>query len=108
MAYREFSDTDGRGWRVWDTYPQKPQIVAPGFENGWISFETEGEKWRLAPVPAGWAALPEPGLRGLLHAARGAATSTPAVSASGPEPVPESVPEPAPDALAGTAEPEPV
>ncbi|HLM69351.1 MAG TPA: hypothetical protein VK358_17560 [Longimicrobium sp.] len=110
MAYREFSDTGGREWRVWDTYPQKPQIVAPGFENGWLSFETEGEKWRLAPVPAGWDSLPELALHGLLRAAREAATPAPAARASALDPVPagEPAPDAVPDTLAGTAEPEPV
>lgn len=71
MAYREFNDEAGRSWRVWDTYPQKPQIVAPGFENGWLSFETDGEKFRLVPIPPDWERGTEAGLRTLLHAARG-------------------------------------
>ena len=28
--------------------------VAPIFQNGWLCFETEGEKRRLAPVPENW------------------------------------------------------
>jgi hypothetical protein len=71
MAYREFTDEQGRGWRVWDTHPQKPQIVAPGYENGWLSFETEGEKHRLVPIPPDWDTGPEPHLRRLLQSARG-------------------------------------
>lgn len=70
MAYREFHDEEGRGWRVWDTHPQSPHIVAPGFEKGWLSFETEGEKRRLVPIPADWDSVPEPRLRDLLHSAR--------------------------------------
>ena len=29
--------------------------VASEFSNGWLCFESEGEKKRLAPVPVGWA-----------------------------------------------------
>ncbi|HJQ11466.1 MAG TPA: hypothetical protein VJ840_10605 [Gemmatimonadaceae bacterium] len=29
-------------------------VVASEFSNGWLCFESEGEKRRLAPVPAGW------------------------------------------------------
>jgi hypothetical protein len=70
MAYREFQDEQGRSWRVWDTFPQKPQIVAPGYEKGWLSFETEGEKFRLVPIPADWEDGSELRLRTLLQAAR--------------------------------------
>jgi hypothetical protein len=69
MAYREFTDEEGRGWRVWDTHPQKPLFVSAGFENGWLSFETEGEKRRLAPIPPDWDTGPEPSLRELLRSA---------------------------------------
>lgn len=29
-------------------------VVASEFSNGWLCFESEGEKRRLAPVPEGW------------------------------------------------------
>lgn len=29
-------------------------VVATEFSNGWLCFESEGEKRRLAPVPEGW------------------------------------------------------
>jgi len=29
-------------------------VVANEFTNGWLCFESEGEKRRLAPVPEGW------------------------------------------------------
>lgn len=79
MAYREFNDGSGRLWRAWDVAPQKPDLVRPGFEQGWISFETEDDKYRLVPVPPGWHEMPETELRRLLHSAR-AATLRPAVS----------------------------
>lgn len=70
MAYVEFEDEEGRGWRAWDTYPQNPHIVAPGFEKGWLSFETEGEKHRLAPIPPEWNQAPLARLREMLRVAR--------------------------------------
>lgn len=107
MAYREFTDGDGRAWRAWDTYPQKPQIVAPGFENGWLSFEADGDKCRLVPIPPGWDALPDDGLIALLHSARSftAASAPPPRVAPAP---PLLAADAVPDALAGSGEPEPV
>jgi hypothetical protein len=33
----------------------RQSLVQPGFENGWLCFESgEGEKRRLAPVPKSW------------------------------------------------------
>ncbi len=29
-------------------------LVSPDFEKGWLCFESEGEKRRLAPVPPSW------------------------------------------------------
>lgn len=71
MALREFTDLEGRLWRVWDTRPEKPQLVRAGFENGWLSFETDdGEKCRLAPLPADWFGLEDAALSELLNVAR--------------------------------------
>jgi hypothetical protein len=75
MAYREFSDAEGREWRVWDTYPEKPQLVRPLYERGWLSFEGDGEKRRLAPIPAGWEAADRSALLGLLAKATGMAAA---------------------------------
>lgn len=67
---REFRDTKGMTWRVWDVYPTtrgpthasgaaEPQDKAVLFPNnqlsdGWLCFESENEKRRLAPIPAEW------------------------------------------------------
>lgn len=77
MPYREFDDGQGRRWRVWDTYPQSfttSSAQLPGFGAGWLTFEALGsdtatEKRRLAPVPAEWAQVDEPGLREMLGGA---------------------------------------
>jgi hypothetical protein len=33
---------------------RRPVAVASEFSQGWLCFESEGEKRRLAPVPPGW------------------------------------------------------
>lgn len=57
MPYREITDQEGRAWRVWDTYPGRfgrAGIVSDVLATGWLTFESPGEKRRLAPVPEGW------------------------------------------------------
>lgn len=82
----------GRSWTIWDVFPQmveRRRTVAPesltperrrrrearaplssGFEGGWLTFETLGEKRRLAPIPEGWADLPDEELLALLNQAK--------------------------------------
>lgn len=69
MAYREIMDGDGRLWRVWDVYPYSrgAAVVIDDLANGWLTFETDGEKRRLTPVPARWSHLDAPSLLPLLH-----------------------------------------
>jgi hypothetical protein len=75
MAVREFTDSGGREWRVWDVFPESihPQTraedyLADMYRTGWLVFETkaEDEKRRLAAFPAGWSELPSAGLATLL------------------------------------------
>ena len=79
MAHRQFTDSAGRTWDVWDVHPttasrtlaelyphQSPEAiagapchsVAPGLADGWLCFELGAERRRLAPVPADWETLP--------------------------------------------------
>jgi hypothetical protein len=69
MAYREFTDDAGTTWRAWDTYPGSAANVRPGYEGGWLGFESEGERRRLAPVPAAWADASDDELRAMLASA---------------------------------------
>ena len=96
MAYREFTDRWGNEWRAWDVMPRTverrsrppqsggaPEIkeerrrqgensgevrlrMRPGWEHGWLSFESAAEKRRLAPLPQGWEDSTEEQLRELL------------------------------------------
>lgn len=74
MALREFRDTEGRGWRVWDITPDKlhPSTRAEdylqGYLEGWLVFEAAdgNAKARLYPIPPGWMGMRDEQLRELL------------------------------------------
>lgn len=70
MAYREFTDGDGTQWRAWDTYPGSAANVRPGFEGGWLGFESGDERRRLAPVPPSWEEASDDELREMLSRAQ--------------------------------------
>ena len=93
MALREFTDSTGNQWRVWDVEPHAPRILAApagrprddaaegvrmgerrkaghALGEGWLCFENHTEKRRLAPVPGGWHRLDDPQLEVLLAGAR--------------------------------------
>jgi hypothetical protein len=60
MSYAEFTDREGRAWRVWYTRPLLAEVVSilpSDWKDGWLTFESRGEKLRLAPVPSGWERL---------------------------------------------------
>ena len=44
--------------------------VASEYNNGWLCFESEGEKRRLVPVPEGWTEMGPDRLSTLLQAAK--------------------------------------
>ena len=95
MAYREFTDDRGRGWKVWDVYPtlaerrlraagppggrerrrlsERRLNVHPDMAHGWLTFESrDGERRRLAPIPkveGGWSAASESELKAWCAAA---------------------------------------
>src|SRR5438270_533058 len=65
MPVREFTDSRGVEWRVWDVTPahMHPATRAEDFmgnlQDGWLVFESEDEKRRLeAPYPADWVNFP--------------------------------------------------
>src|SRR5689334_8037810 len=69
MAYREFVDSAKVLWRAWATYPTVGKVLSKGFENGWLTFESQTECRRLAPIPRGWEDFPDVKLVLLLKAA---------------------------------------
>ena len=53
MAQREFTDSHGTHWLVWSTTPTTTTV--PGaMREGWLTFESDGERRRLVPVPRDW------------------------------------------------------
>jgi hypothetical protein len=61
-SHREFLDTDGQEWQVWETHPRRqtdPGRIADELAGGWLAFESAKEKRRLAPIPDDWTALPD-------------------------------------------------
>jgi hypothetical protein len=64
MAVREFTDTWGVEWRVWDVTPAvmhpitRSEEYMANLQDGWLAFESSTEKRRLpAPYPANWRSL---------------------------------------------------
>ena len=75
VPLREFRDSSGIEWKVWDTTPERMH-ASPASERGlgdlrggWITFSSILGRRRLAPVPADWANLPERELEKLCHQA---------------------------------------
>lgn len=53
MPIRDFTDAGGTHWQVWATTPMRGD-VRPQFASGWLAFESEAERRRLAPIPRTW------------------------------------------------------
>lgn len=59
MALRNFTDSAGHTWRVWNVVPhyavdRDEDQMTPGLQGGWLCFENSGEKRRLSPIPDDW------------------------------------------------------
>ena len=64
MTHREFF-LHGKRWEVWAVRPGErgePREVSPELTQGWLAFGSATEKRRLAPIPSGWAELPDDAL----------------------------------------------
>jgi hypothetical protein len=77
MPLREFTDEDGREWKVWDILPEqmddrtRAEDFLQNYLDGWLVFESADgrEKCRLHPIPPRWTDRTEAELRVMLHAA---------------------------------------
>jgi hypothetical protein len=81
MAQREFTDSRGVLWRVWDLTPERVRPIgatAPSlqldaftgeYEEGWLCFQSERERRRLPHYPPDWTELSDARLEELLGAA---------------------------------------
>lgn len=74
MATREFTDRQGRSWRVWSTVPSLPRALSPDFEGGWLTFEAGDDRRRYAPIPPQWTEFSDERLELLCRAAKQATT----------------------------------
>ena len=72
MPARTLTDRDGATWRVWSTFPRDARTCLPGFEHGWLTFESleTGERRRLTPIPSDWETVSEDRLRLLCRVAQ--------------------------------------
>jgi hypothetical protein len=91
MALRTFTDSQGTRWDVWNVTsyvlrgeerrvddagdgayggPERrggtQESLVPNPGAGWLCFQSESEKRRLSPVPAGWTTASDAELEGLL------------------------------------------
>jgi hypothetical protein len=90
MAHRTFKDERGMKWDVWSVQPTKverrlrPGVTMPeerrrqteyrvtlgqSLANGWLCFENDREKRRLAPIPETWESNSDAELCELLESA---------------------------------------
>jgi len=90
MSNRRIRDGHGTIWDIWDVLPgdvlagsydrrsgDRPHLptppstptVQPGLENGWLCFQSAGERRRFTPIPADWFDFSDTDLRELLDTA---------------------------------------
>lgn len=69
MPSRKFVDSHGVSWRVWSTVPGGVRVLTPDYAKGWLTFESEQELRRLAPMPGDWDVRPEAELEQLCRQA---------------------------------------
>lgn len=77
MAVREFTDSKGIEWRVWDVTPEhmhpatRTEDFMSSLQDGWLAFESATDKRRLAaPYPADWTSYRIPELEALCSQAK--------------------------------------
>jgi hypothetical protein len=75
MPLREFRDSAGVQWRVWETTPQPGAVYDERLKAGWLTFESGNTRKRLAPIPSGWEEAPADRLELLCRAAEPARRS---------------------------------
>ena len=86
LAYREYTDSSGVIWKVWNTAPVPGAVLSSVMRDGWLTFECDGDRRRLAPVPDGWEHLSAEELHRLCRAASQAPRATPAQGTAEPRP----------------------
>lgn len=102
MAHREYVDSQGVAWQVWEVIPQsverrklRERSTAPrdssdrrqrhearlrmsdGDSDGWLVFESRDPKKRLRPIPKGWCLASDTELESMCARANRASRPTP-------------------------------
>ena len=77
MAQREFTDSRGTHWLVWSTMPMTGSVLAGEMRQGWLTFESDGERRRLVPIPRDWENAANNRLELYCRAAQGVSRTTP-------------------------------
>ncbi len=96
MAVRDVVDDNGTKWKIWPVTESSihPKTAAEDYlgdySEGWLCFESETQRRRLARVPQDWGRMPDKELLGLLKAAQVVAPrrTTPPKPGSGVEKAP--------------------
>ncbi|HSU17884.1 hypothetical protein [Longimicrobium sp.] len=75
---RTLYDNEGRSWRVWHVRPQSGVLkgASPELANGWLCFESDSEKRRLAEPRVDWESIADDELLALLAEARSVVKAT--------------------------------
>jgi hypothetical protein len=72
-THRTFTDAGGTWWDVFAVYPEtraSSQTTLKGtFQQGWLCFDSGGEKRRLSPIPDDWRTISEKDLEQLAQRA---------------------------------------
>jgi hypothetical protein len=77
MPHRQFTDSRGTTWIVWGTTPSPGAVLAGDMKQGWLTFESDEERRRLAPIPRNWQDAPPERLELYCKAAQPVPRSTP-------------------------------
>jgi len=77
MGQREFTDSKGIRWLVWSTTPSSGSVLSSDMQKGWLTFESDGERRRLVPVPRDWEEAAAERMELYMRAAQPVARSTP-------------------------------
>jgi len=76
MAVRDVVDENGRKWKIWSVSQSSihPKTAAEDYlgdySEGWLCFECDNQRRRLAKFPQDWDKLPDKELIRLLKAAQ--------------------------------------
>jgi hypothetical protein len=90
MGYREFIDSLGVMWKVWNTVPLAGAVLHGEMKDGWLTFESMASCLRrLAPVPSDWEQLSSEQLERLCAAASEVRRATPGRGVATPNEAPD-------------------